>query len=70
MVRDTDSLPLDGEIPLTSAERSMLRTMMQDQERARWAWRKLRIWVPMIGSGLWVVWQGIDWFIKHVKLSP
>lgn len=67
---DTDPMPLDGDKPLTAAERLQLRKILREDERARWAWRKLRVWVPIIGGGLYTVWQGVDWALKHITFKP
>lgn len=70
MTIDTDDMPLDGEADLTIAERRALRRMLRDDERASWAWRKLRVWVPIVGSALYGAFQAWDWLVKHVKVTP
>ena len=67
---DTDSLPLDGDKELTSAERLMLRKMMRDEERASWARRRLKILIPALVAVVAAVWQAADWAIRHIQVRP
>jgi hypothetical protein len=69
-MEDTDGIPLDGEPELTEAERKMFRRMLRDDERASWAWRKVRVWVPIVGSSIFALFQAWDWLAKHVTLKP
>lgn len=67
---DTDSLPLDGDKELTSAERLMLRKMMRDEERASWARRRLKFLIPAFVAVVAAVWQAADWAIRHIQVRP
>lgn len=67
---DSDAIPLDGEAELTPDERLAFRKMVRDQERARWAMRRLRVWVPIIGSAIYGLFHAIDWAIKHLTIKP
>lgn len=65
MSDDSDSMPLGGE-DLSPDERRALRRMIRDEERAQWAWKKLRLWVPIVGSSLYGLLQLWD-HLRKVK---
>lgn len=67
MSDDSDTMPLEGETPLTPTERKALRSIIREAERASWAWKKMRIFVP---AGVTVVvagWQAWEWLSRHVR---
>ncbi len=66
MTEDSDSLPLDGDIDLTPAERLMVRRMIREEERASWARRKLRVLVPAGVAVVVALWQVIEWGRAHI----
>lgn len=70
MGEDTDSLPLDGDKDLTPDERLMLRKMMREEERASWARRRLKIFLPAVVAVVAAVWQVADWAIRHIQVRP
>jgi hypothetical protein len=56
--------------PLTAAERKALRRLLRDEERASWAWKRLRIVTPIVVGVMVAMWQAWDWVAKHVRFSP
>lgn len=67
---DSDSIPLDGEAALTPDERRALRRIIRDDERASWAWKRLKIITPMVVASMVAIWQLVDWVIRHVRVTP
>jgi hypothetical protein len=63
---ESDPVPLE-EGPLEAHELKRLRRMLLEQERASWLWRKLRIWVPIVGSAGYGLFHLADWAVKHYK---
>lgn len=70
MSDDTDGIPLDGDTELTPEERKVLRRIIRDDERASWAWKRLKVITPAVVAVAVGVWQAIDWIAKHVKVTP
>lgn len=67
---ETDGMPLDGEAELTPDERKALRRLIRDDERASWAWKRLKVLMPAMVALVVGIWQAFDWVVKHVKVSP
>lgn len=65
---ESDPIPLDGDPELDVAERLWVRKAMREEERMRWAQKKLR-WVAvsvvsLAGAG----WAAYEWLRAHVVL--
>lgn len=71
MPDDSDSMPLDGDAPLTPDERKHLRRLLRDDDRATWARRQLRhlVW-PAVTACVFAVWQAGQWVVNHVRVAP
>jgi len=50
-------------------ERQRLRKILLDQDRTSWAFRQLKIFVPMLTAFVVAGYQVWDWIAVHVKLS-
>ena len=67
---DTDSMPLDGDTPLTRDERLAIRRILREEERRSWAMRKLRVLVPILVACVVAVWQVWEWVARHLRWQP
>lgn len=69
MTDETDAMPFpDSE--LTPDERKALRRLIRDDERASWAWKKVRVVVPAMVAVVAGLWQAWEWVVRHVRVSP
>lgn len=69
MSEDSDTIPLPDS-DLTAVERKALRRLLRDEERATWAWKRLRIVTPMVVGAMVALWQAWDWLARHVRFTP
>jgi hypothetical protein len=69
MTRDTDSAPL-SDAPLTPQENRALRGVLRDDERATWAWKKIKVIAPAVIGVAVVFVNSWDWLVKHVRFTP
>lgn len=69
MTEESDAMPL-GDSDLTASERKALRGLLRDQERASWAWKRLRVLVPAVVAVVVALWHAWDWAVKHLKVTP
>lgn len=70
MSDDSDTMPLEGDTPLTPTERKALRRLLREDERATWAWKKLRVLVPAGVTAVVALWQGWEWVSRHIRWAP
>ena len=66
---ESDTMPL-GDSELTAEERKALRRLIRDDERASWAWKRLRVVTPVAVAVVVALWQAWDWAVRHVKVNP
>ena len=54
---------------LTPDEVEKVRDLINEAERATWAWKKVRIVIPALVAVVVAIWHGIDWLMKHVRFQ-
>lgn len=70
---ETDSVPLEGETPLTVEERLWLRRLRRDQARLRWlgrvVYKSWPFWAWMAGVAVALA-HGVIWLKEHIHFIP
>jgi len=61
---ETEPMPFP-DTELTAEERKALRRLIRDDERATWAWKKLRVLVPAAVAVTTAIWQGWEAIRPH-----
>jgi len=54
---------------LTPEELAQIRQLIEESERASWAWKKLKILVPVVVAIVVAIWQAGEWIVKHVRVQ-
>jgi hypothetical protein len=70
VAQDSDPVPLDGKAPMTEQELLLWRKIMREYSHWSWIRRKVFPVTVTIAGGAWAVVQGIDWLVKHIKVTP
>jgi hypothetical protein len=54
---------------LTPDEVTKVRELISQDERATWAWKKVRFLVPVIVAVIVAIWQAFSWLREHVRFQ-
>lgn len=69
MSDESDRIPLEGATDLTPTERLEIRRIIRDDQHARWAMRRARVWVPVLITVLAAIGGAVNWIASHVTLK-
>jgi hypothetical protein len=53
---------------LTPEEVEKVRGLIEEGERAAWAFKKLKVLVPIVVAVVVAVWQAGEWVVRHVRV--
>ena len=67
---ETDSMPLDGESPLTQAEVLRLRVLLREDDRATWLRKQIRVFTPWLVATVAAAYSFGSWIVSHWKAAP
>lgn len=70
MSDESEGMPLDGDAELTVEERKALRRLIRDDERASWAWKRIKVVTPAAVGVVVALWQAWDWARAHIRMVP